>query len=382
LESTLLLLGGKVKAISLFAGVGGFDLALERNGIDVVASVEIDKHARSVLAKQFPKSHLLEDVKNVTGEQLFEYGFNSDGIIVGGFPCQDLSVAGKRRGLAGERSGLFWEIYRLLDETKAKWFILENVPGLLSSNGGRDLGIILGSLAELGYGVAYRILDAQHFGVPQRRRRIFIVGCLGDDGRTPAEILAIAEGRSGYFEKGKKQKKSSATTIARGLGATGVAGTLAARDYKGLAADDLLDNKAIIFDPHRSDGVRIQGETTNTLTSMMGTGGNNMPMVAYPMHGAMVGRSDTAGPGGSGFLDKNEPSYTLTASSQARHGVAAIDENTSIVRRLTPIECERLQGFPDNWTAGQADGHRYKQMGNAVAVPVVEWVVKRLLETQ
>lgn len=371
-----------MKAISLFAGVGGFDLALERNGIDVVASVEIDKHARSVLAKQFPKSHLLEDVKNVTGEQLFEYGFNSDGIIVGGFPCQDLSVAGKRRGLAGERSGLFWEIYRLLDETKAKWFILENVPGLLSSNGGRDLGIILGSLAELGYGVAYRILDAQHFGVPQRRRRIFIVGCLGDDGRTPAEILAIAEGRSGYFEKGKKQKKSSATTIARGLGATGVAGTLAARDYKGLAADDLLDNKAIIFDPHRSDGVRIQGETTNTLTSMMGTGGNNMPMVAYPMHGAMVGRSDTAGPGGSGFLDKNEPSYTLTASSQARHGVAAIDENTSIVRRLTPIECERLQGFPDNWTAGQADGHRYKQMGNAVAVPVVEWVVKRLLETQ
>lgn len=408
-----------MKAVSLFAGVGGFDLALERNNIDVIASVEIDKHARSILAKQFPKSHLLEDVKNVTGKQLFEYGFDANGVIVGGFPCQDLSVAGKRRGLAGERSGLFWEIHRLLDETKAKWFILENVPGLLSSNGGRDLGIILGSLAELGYGIAYRILDAQYFGVPQRRRRVFIVGCLGDDGRTPAEILAIAKGRKRYIEAGGKSRKSSTSTIAKGLGATGIAGTLTARDNKGISADDLIDNKAIIFDPHRSDGVRIQGDTINTLTSMMGTGGNNMPMVAYPiqdgrelqkkqngigygeeqspsytldttggqavaysMHGAMVGRNDNAGPMGSGFLGENEPSYTLTASSQARHGVATIKENNSLVRRLTPIECERLQGFPDNWTAGQADGHRYKQMGNAVAVPVVEWIIKRLVQNK
>ena len=174
-----------MRAVSLFAGVGGFDLALERKGVKVVASVEIDKHARQVLTKQFPNSTILEDVKNVTGQQLLDLGFESSGIIVGGFPCQDLSVAGKRKGLAGERSGLFFEVVRLLDETKAKWFILENVPGLLSSNGGRDLGIVIGSLAELGYGVAYRILDAQYFGVPQRRRRIFIVGCLGDDGRTP-----------------------------------------------------------------------------------------------------------------------------------------------------------------------------------------------------
>ena len=157
-----------MKAVSLFAGVGGFDLALTQVGAEVVASVEIDKHARKVLEKQFPTTTHLEDVKSVTGKQLFELGFHSDGIIVGGFPCQDLSVAGKRRGLAGERSGLFFEVVRLLDETKAKWFILENVPGLLSSNGGRDLGIVIGALAELGYGVAYRILDAQYFGVPQR----------------------------------------------------------------------------------------------------------------------------------------------------------------------------------------------------------------------
>jgi DNA (cytosine-5)-methyltransferase 1 len=213
-----------MKAVSLFAGVGGFDLALIQNGAEVVASVEIDKHARKILTKQFPNSTILEDVKNVTGKQLFDLGFNSDGIIVGGFPCQDLSVAGKRRGLAGERSGLFFEVVRILEETKAKWFILENVPGLLSSKGGRDMGIILGSLAELGYGVAYRILDAQYFGVPQRRRRIFIVGCLGDDGRTPAKILAIGEGRAGYLETGKPQRKSSPKPASNGTRVFGESG--------------------------------------------------------------------------------------------------------------------------------------------------------------
>jgi len=206
-----------MKAVSLFAGVGGFDLALTQGGAEVVASVEIDKHARKVLEKRFPTTTHLEDVKSVTGKQLFELGFDSDGIIVGGFPCQDLSVAGKRRGLAGERSGLFFEVVRLLDETKAKWFILENVPGLLSSNGGRDLGIVIGALAELGYGIAYRILDAQYFGVPQRRRRIFIVGCFGDDGRTPAKILAISEGRAGYLEASKSPGKGTARSTAESV---------------------------------------------------------------------------------------------------------------------------------------------------------------------
>jgi DNA (cytosine-5)-methyltransferase 1 len=206
-----------MKAVSLFAGVGGFDLALERNGAEIVASVEIDKHARKILTKQFPNSTILEDVKSVTGQQLFDLGFNSDGIIVGGFPCQDLSVAGKRRGLAGERSGLFFEVVRLLEETKAKWFILENVPGLLSSNNGRDLGIVIGALAELGYGVAYRILDAQYFGVPQRRRRVFIVGCFGDDGQTPAQILNISEGRAGYLAESGKSRKSSSRKITESI---------------------------------------------------------------------------------------------------------------------------------------------------------------------
>jgi len=413
----------QLTAVSLFAGVGGFDLALERNGVKVVASVEIDQKASAILAKQFPNSKLFNDIKGVTGEQLINAGFDPEnGIITGGFPCQDLSVAGKRAGLDGNRSGLFYEIVRLLDETKARYFILENVVGLLSSNSGADMGAVIGALVERGYGVAYRILDAQHFGVPQRRRRVFIVGCAGDSGRTPAQVLALTESSIGHFGKSRKKKKDSTESIDTGI--------------------EQSDQSELIYDvSHRRDVIRIYENTTPTLSAMMGTGGNNVPLtsswwdgtqlastltvksneqrmpdknqmqmvVAYPMHGAMIGRKDTAGPNGSGFLGENEASYTLTASNQSRHGVAIvhnpstfanyieqevvgtlragmprgseplISEMNSVVRRLTPVECERLQGFPDNWTSGQADQHRYKQMGNAVAVPVVEWIVKRLV---
>jgi DNA (cytosine-5)-methyltransferase 1 len=161
----------------------------------------------------------------------------------------------------------------------------------------------------------------------------------------------------------------------------------------------------IIFHPHYHDGVRIQGDTMNTLTSRMGTGGNNVSMVAtIPIQGTIIGRSDTAGPQGKGYGEDGDPMYTL--DSVSGHGVATlmrmregkpgggkgplISEDKSLtiatsndqtllnkgtVRRLTPVECERLQGFPDDWTAGQSDSTRYKQMGNAVAVPVVEWLI-------
>jgi DNA (cytosine-5)-methyltransferase 1 len=201
-----------ITAVSLFAGVGGFDLALERAGVKVVASVEWDKKAQDVLRRHFPESTIFGDISGVTGEQLIKCGFEpSNGIITGGFPCQDLSVAGKRAGLGGSRSGLFWEICRLLDETRAQNFILENVPGLLSSNQGADMAVVLEALVERGYRIAYRVLDAQHFGVPQRRRRVFIVGSLGDTGRSPEEILAIAESRAGYLNSITTQGSNSPT---------------------------------------------------------------------------------------------------------------------------------------------------------------------------
>jgi len=204
-------------AVSLFAGVGGFDLALERAGVKVVASVEIDKKAQSVLKKHFPNSTIFDDVTGVTGEQLRAAGFEpSTGIITGGFPCQDLSVAGKRAGLAGKRSGLFWEICRILDETRSQTVILENVPGLLSSNQGRDMAVVIEALVERGYRVGWRVLDAQYFGVPQRRKRVFIVATLGKEGRSPEEILAIKQSRAGYFAQSKSQREDLATSVATG----------------------------------------------------------------------------------------------------------------------------------------------------------------------
>ena len=211
-----------MNAVSLFAGVGGFDLALERAGVPVVAAVEIDKHASGVLAHRFPNTKLFGDITEVTANDLLGAGFiPGTGIITGGFPCQDLSVAGKRAGLAGERSGLFWEICRLLDDLRPKYLVLENVPGLLSSNGGRDMGTVIGALVKLGYGIGYRVLDAQNFGVPQRRRRVFIVGCFGDNGRTPAEILAISEGLRGDSAASQSPGQTLAGDTRKGFDVTG-----------------------------------------------------------------------------------------------------------------------------------------------------------------
>lgn len=224
--------------VSLFAGVGGFDLAMQRQGVKVVASVEIDKKCNEVLAKHFPNAKQFTDVTEVKGEDLINAGFTpSKGIITGGFPCQDLSVAGKRAGLAGERSGLFWEIARLVDETQTEYFIIENVPGLLSSNKGADFGVVIGTMADLGYSLGWRVLDAQHFGVPQRRRRVFIVGRRATSGGV-AEILFKSEGLRRDPASSQQARQDSTSSIAESFGQTGFAKytpgvtTLTATTYK------------------------------------------------------------------------------------------------------------------------------------------------------
>jgi len=210
-----------MKAVSLFAGVGGFDLALERAGVPVVASVEIDKHARGVLQQQFPNTAHLEDVQNVTGDQLRELGFNgSDGIIVGGFPCQDLSVAGKRAGLAGGRSGLFWEVCRI-DGTFPRITIWENVPGALSSNNGDDFRTVLQTLDDIGaLAQWWYVPDAQFFGVPQRRRRVFVISVFDPaiiERAGDGQILPVGESRRRNPAKGNKPREETATPIGLGI---------------------------------------------------------------------------------------------------------------------------------------------------------------------
>src|SRR5579875_134000 len=178
---------GTLRYGSLFAGIGGFDLGADRAGWRCAWQVEIDRRCVEVLARHWPEVERFGDVRAVGAHNLAPVD-----LICGGFPCQDLSVAGRRAGLAGSRSGLWWEFYRIVAELRPAWVVVENVPGLLSSNRGRDMGTILASLGDLGYGWAYRVLDAQWFGVPQRRRRVFIVGHLGDYSAT--QVLLEPEG--------------------------------------------------------------------------------------------------------------------------------------------------------------------------------------------
>lgn len=161
--------------IELFAGIGGFSLGFDRAGMECVLQVEKDGKARAVLAHHWPNVPRMELVEDVTRESVRQLGIESIDVLVGGFPCQDLSVAGQRKGLAGERSGLWFEFIRVIEELRPGWIVVENVPGLLSSDSGRDMGIILDALEDLGYILDCDIMDAQYFGVPQRRRRVFIV---------------------------------------------------------------------------------------------------------------------------------------------------------------------------------------------------------------
>ena len=210
-------MSGELTLVSLFDGIGGFPLAFERAGAKTVATVEIDQAAAAVSRRHFPEAAQFSDVTEVDADDFRAVGFVAErGIITAGWPCQDFSVAGRRAGLAGARSGLWWEVVRLLADCKPRWFIGENVPGLLSSvcqpecaggcmaTHGGAMGAVLGSLAELGYGVAYRVLDAQHFGVPQQRKRVFIVGHLGGPFGAAAQVLLEPEGGGGHSPSGRE----------------------------------------------------------------------------------------------------------------------------------------------------------------------------------
>ena len=188
---------------SLFSGIGGIDLGFDRAGIETVWQCEIDEHASEVLAKHWPEVPNYSDVRKVVNDGTIAI----PDIISGGFPCQDVSLAGRRAGLAGERSGLWFEYQRIIDEFQPRWVVAENVPGLLSSNEGNDFRTVIGALEERGYCVSWRVLDAQYFGVAQQRRRVFIVGSLGNIGS--AKVLFEREGVQGYTPKSRKARKEN-----------------------------------------------------------------------------------------------------------------------------------------------------------------------------
>lgn len=366
-----------MKAWSLFSGVGGFDLALQRAGVDVTLQCEIDPWRRRVLASHFDDVLQEEDVRLVEGRP------GAADLLCGGFPCQDLSVAGRRAGLDGARSGLFFEFARIAEElelaARGGWIFLENVPGLLSSDGGRDFGIVLQTLADLGLAVAYRILDSRYFGVPQRRRRVFIVG------HPRAECARAAlfdpEGGAGSAESLEAPEQEVASTLGGGPGGRGW-------------CDDLDRNGGLIAKTvgkkHRGQGDHDTLVVAATLSSGTPPNSNqagrrredDVNLVAF--HTTQDPIVDTISPA----LSKGTPS-----------GMGAIGVLDGVsVRRLSPRECERLQGFPDDWTAvdglpeyaqakngswrcksGTPDSKRYAAMGDAVTVNTVEWIARRIV---
>jgi DNA (cytosine-5)-methyltransferase 1 len=402
-----------MKVLSLFSGVGGFDMGLENAGMETVFQCEWDKHANSILHKHWPDVPKWDDVSTLTGKHILAHAPVID-VVAWGSPCQDLSVAGKRAGLEGGRSGLFHEGIRIIKELQEesngqypRISIWENVVGALSSNGGADFGVILDQMAEAGaLAIEWSVLDAQHW-VPQRRRRVFVIAIFDPvlASRCPNPLLPFSESLPGHLAKSNQERQSPSTTIAESVGAddqpiwvdraawnqginakypgeisdrpivpplvvgvphavlanvepyvksrraqtsedseSWIAGqvnpTLNSFDVGDTRATTAIVEEPIFFQAHMSGEARVKENVMHSLSAMMGTGGNNTPLVAEP---------------------------------------------TMAVRRLTPVECERLMGWPDDHTRYKADGteqadtHRYKQCGNGVASPVAQWIAKHIL---
>jgi DNA (cytosine-5)-methyltransferase 1 len=520
-----------LRAISLFSGVGGMDQGFDRAGIETVLQAEQDEWCLGVLARHWPDTRRVNDVREVTGgrhawgqPREHQGGARLDGaidLVYGGWPCQGNSVAGKRAGLSDERSGLWHEVRRVLRELRPRWFVGENVPGLLSvcsclvcqflqdrarehgerlhaaggkgacgctecregkrllaRHRGRDFGRILVDLEELGYGVAWRTLDARHFGVAQRRRRVFIVGCLGDAARA-GQVLAVCESCGGHPAPGRAKGEDLAYALAASARGTGdghgnawnstyvpvgaVARGQAARNSRldGDADTFIVDeqNAAVVpsvgtlgtglehtnrgflvasaqraSDGHhghsspRGDGADnlIPFDTTQITSaanySRPRAGGADHPLAAgahppaiafhqtqdpiserevAPSLGATsIGmgvyalRSDASRDGvartpsadAEGRVRLRDPGFNVYEEAPTLDGNAAHSVGGSFgVRRLTPLECERLMGWGDEWTRWAADGrevpdsHRYRMCGNGVVATVAQWLAYRLV---
>jgi len=370
---------------SLFSGIGGFDLGFEQAGFNTFWQVEIDDKCLTTLSKHFPNAQRYTDVTEVGSHNLSPVD-----VITGGFPCQDLSVAGKRAGLAGDRSGLWFHFHRILQELTPRWAVIENVPGLLSSNGGRDFAVVLRGLEDIGYHASWRVLDAQYAGVAQRRRRVFVVASLGD--YSCISVLFESEGvswnppsrqkagkgvayslRANPSHSGDKGDGGINTTlindVAPTLSSSGTGTSRTGNDR--TEADFCVVAKPIAFDWSVGAKTRTLGESVNLSPTI---GAEKQPAVCTTIRSSGPMNDDNAAQAG------HLVSVTLTqqGSQSCDPEMEPLTPTQNGVRRLTPTECERLQGFPDGWTAIHKDTNRYKQLGNAVAVPVAEWIAKRI----
>ena len=413
-----------IRYVSLFSGIEAASVAWAPLGWQPVAFSEIEPFPKAVLAAHYPQVPDLGDITKISWEDHDDC--RTADLLVGGSPCQSFSIAGDRSGLRGA-SGLMWEYVRAVQAIRPHWIIWENVPGSLSSSGGEDYQCLLQALDELGYTLAWRVLDAQFFGVAQRRRRVYLVGSLGTD--SAAEVLFEPESLRWDHQSSKEKRQALTEKTAGSVGSANAGSdcltpwdtqsrriyqadsiwpTLDAREQNGT------DGKAVALDYHPQDS-RIKYADQNvvqTLSARMGTGGNNVPLVQdmvlcatdsganaavaenlaptltahegksasyVHMPATLQIRAGKAG-GGKGALLQEDMSATLTVAQ-----TQTLFPGDGTVRRLTPVECERLQGFPDGWTdvpyRGKdhpPDSPRYKALGNSMAVPVMRWIGQRI----
>lgn len=410
-----------MRYLDVCAGISASTVAWRSLGWQAAAYSEIEAAPRAILAHHYPDTPLHGDFTTIRGD---EYG--PIDLLVGGTPCQDFSVAGLRAGLDGDRGNLSLEFLRLADRTRPRWVVWENVPGVLSIDGGRAFGAILGGLGELRYGVAYRILDAQFFGVPQRRRRVFVVGYLGD-WRGAAAVLSERHSLSGNPAPRREAGPAVAALTSAGVGTCG------ADDNQGQAGHLIAADVAATLPAggNSTGGARQPGMNAETAATMLvakcltsprsGAGGSyrgdpeTETLIAHSLRGEGFDASEdgtgrgtplvpVGGNQGGDFITQ-PVAFDCKASGQNGFGVGDVMSTLrsmglkdghsnagghasaaygSAVRRLTPRECERLQGFPDDYTLvphrgkPMADGPRYKALGNSMAVPVMAWIGQRI----
>ena len=391
-----------MRYLSVCSGVEAATVAWHHMGWQAAGFSEIEKFPSEVLAHHYPTVTNYGDMT-----QYKEWNLGSIDLLVGGTPCQSFSVAGLRKGMDDPRGNLALVYCGILNHHRPKWFVWENVPGVLSSNRGRDFGAFLGALAELGYGFAYRVLDAQYWGVAQRRKRVFVVGYLGD-WRPAGAVL---------FEP-KSVSRDTAPSRKEGQGVAGgfvpsIASTIqtTCHDYSRADGFNMIATGA--FGKEIADTVTAKFSKGAELLQQGAQNGGNC--VLQPIHCVETFPtllSSTAGvsrPGNENTEHQTYVAYSFDSlasnsmkSSNPLSGCRQVELSKTIdttypcpsknqggigimqnmaVRRLTPVECERLQGFPDNYTNIKdkcPDGPRYKTMGNSMAVPVMRWIGERI----
>jgi len=343
-----------MKYFSMFSGIGGFELGIRKAHPfwEGIGYSEIDKYAIQIYEKHFGGHKNYGNARDIKWEEIPDFD-----LLVGGFPCQAFSIAGKRRGFEDVRGTLFFEIARILKAKKPSYFLLENVKGLLNHDKGKTFSVIIQTLDELGYDFEWMVLNSKFFGVPQNRERVFFIGSLR--GKSRREILPFRETNEKIDAAKEIIKDCNASQCNSVINPKGIFPTITSctHGYANPSISCFQRSKAQHSRIYNAKGI------SPTLAGASKLSGDCTPKIVTRQPLKYINRNQ-----------KNiEGDWAYTVDSCNTGGI-----NDGRIRRLTPIECERLQGFPDGWTEGLSDTQRYKCLGNAVTVNVIEAIVKHL----